>query len=77
MTVSKISGRALATRLPLANRSGLTFSDVTLTDRGTYRLAAENVLQEIREDISVRAEEDICCEFTVILLVVMPPKLFL
>ncbi|XP_065828469.1 uncharacterized protein [Oscarella lobularis] len=73
VTVSKISGRALATRLPLANRSGLTFSDVTLTDRGTYRLAAENVLQEIREDISVRAEEDICWAPVVVSFLISDP----
>ena len=41
VTVSKVSGRALSTRLPLADRSGLTFSGVALTDIGTYRLAAK------------------------------------
>ena len=68
VTVSKITETALSKRLPSAHLSGLTFSDVALTDRGTYRVTAKNILQEISSDIAVRTGVEICCEFTVRLL---------
>ena len=68
VTVSKITETALSRRLPSAHLSGLTFNNVALTDRGTYRLTTKNILQEISSDIAVRTGVEICSEFTVRLL---------
>ena len=68
VTVSKIAETALSRRIPSADPSGLTFKDVALTDRGTYRLTTKNILQEISSDFAVQTGVEICCEFTVSLL---------
>ena len=60
VTVSKITETALSRRLPTADRSGLTFNDVALTDRGTYRVRAKNILQENETIVFVATESDIC-----------------
>ena len=71
VTVSKSAGNLLSKRLPLVDLSGLTFRYLALTDRGTYRLTAKNILEEISTTISVRTGVEICCEFTVRLLKVV------
>ncbi|XP_065826249.1 netrin receptor unc-40-like isoform X2 [Oscarella lobularis] len=62
VTVFKITKTSLSRRLPSADRSGLTFNNVALTDRGTYRVTAKNILQENSSDIAVRTEVEICLE---------------
>ncbi|XP_065826328.1 uncharacterized protein [Oscarella lobularis] len=60
VTVSKIAETALSRRIPSADPSGLTFKDVALTDRGTYRLTTKNILQEISSDFAVQTGVEIC-----------------
>ena len=60
VTVSKITETDSSTRLPSVDLSGLTFDDVELSDRGTYRLEARNVLQRKEIDVVVATESDIC-----------------
>ncbi|XP_065826314.1 neural cell adhesion molecule 1-like isoform X2 [Oscarella lobularis] len=58
ITVQKMSGTPSS--LPSASLSGLTFSAVTLEDRGVYTVTGKNILEEKRFNVSVQLGVDIC-----------------
>ena len=58
ITVQKMSGPPSS--LPSASLSGLTFSAVTLEDRGVYTVTGKNILEEKRFNVSVQLGVDIC-----------------
>ncbi|XP_065834333.1 neural cell adhesion molecule 1-like isoform X2 [Oscarella lobularis] len=58
ITVRKISGPASS--LPLASLSGLTFSAVTLKNRGNYTITGQNILEDKQVNVSVQLGVDIC-----------------
>ena len=58
ITMQKISGPASS--LPLASLSGLTFSAVTLKNRGVYTMTGQNILEDKEVSVSVQLGVDIC-----------------